>query len=140
MPWRESSLLNLYGANSRLVWVRRVSLAMEAHAVGAWLSAKPHVARHFRRLVANQQALFLLVGVGLVIILFAVNVIAATAVTAAWVALMRHYAQTEADRQRRITESFSKAVEQLANDKLEIRLGGIYTLERISGRVSAIIG
>src|SRR5580700_3939123 len=65
-PWREASLLNLYGANSRLDWVRRVALAVEAHAVGAWLSVKPHVARHFRRLVANQQALFLLVGVGLV--------------------------------------------------------------------------
>jgi hypothetical protein len=32
----------------------------------------------------------------------------------------------------RITESFSKATEQLGNDKVEVRLGGIYTLERIS--------
>ena len=40
--------------------------------------------------------------------------------------------QTAADRQRRITESFSKAAEQLANEKIEVRLGGIYTLERIS--------
>jgi hypothetical protein len=31
-----------------------------------------------------------------------------------------------------ITDSFSKAVEQLGSDKLEVRLGGIYTLERIS--------
>jgi len=45
---------------------------------------------------------------------------------------MRHFAQTEADRQRRITDSFSKAAEQLASDKFEVRLGGIYTLERIS--------
>jgi hypothetical protein len=44
----------------------------------------------------------------------------------------RHDAQTEADRQRRITESYSKAVEQLSSDKIEQRLGGIYTLERIS--------
>ena len=44
----------------------------------------------------------------------------------------RHKEQTDADRQRRITESFSKAVEQLASDKIEARLGGIYTLERIS--------
>ena len=50
----------------------------------------------------------------------------------AGVTLMRHFAQTEADRQRRITESFSKAVEQLGSDKLEVRLGGIYSLERIS--------
>jgi hypothetical protein len=44
----------------------------------------------------------------------------------------RHTAQTDADRQRRITESFSKAIDQLASDKLEVRLGGIYSLERIS--------
>jgi hypothetical protein len=48
------------------------------------------------------------------------------------IASQRHDAQTRADQQRRITESFSKAVEQLANDKVEVRLGGIYTLERIS--------
>lgn len=47
-------------------------------------------------------------------------------------ARLRHEEQTNADRQRRITESFSKAVEQLASDKLEVRLGGIYSLERIS--------
>jgi hypothetical protein len=44
----------------------------------------------------------------------------------------RQQAQTDADRQRRITESFSKAVEQLASEKIEMRFGGIYTLERIS--------
>src|SRR5271155_3969802 len=53
-------------------------------------------------------------------------------VAVALVALLRHFAQTDADRQRRITESFSKAIEQLASDKLEVRLGGIYALERIS--------
>ena len=47
-------------------------------------------------------------------------------------ARLRHEEQTNADRQRRITESFSKAVEQLGRDKLEVRLGGIYSLERIS--------
>ena len=50
----------------------------------------------------------------------------------AWIAWMRHFAQTEADRQRRITDSYSKAVDQLSNEKIEARLGGIYTLERIS--------
>ena len=53
-------------------------------------------------------------------------------VVAAWIALARHRAQTNADLQRRITESFSKAVSQLASDKMEERLGGIYTLENIS--------
>jgi hypothetical protein len=53
-------------------------------------------------------------------------------IAVAGVALMRHFAQTDADRQRRITENYSKAVEQLGSDKIEMHLGGIYTLERIS--------
>ncbi|WP_375496376.1 pentapeptide repeat-containing protein [uncultured Nostoc sp.] len=36
------------------------------------------------------------------------------------------------NNERLITDRFSKSVEQLGNDKLEIRLGGIYSLERIS--------
>ncbi len=47
-------------------------------------------------------------------------------------ARVRHEEQTEADRRRRISESYSKAVTQLASDKIEERLGGIYTLESIS--------
>jgi hypothetical protein len=43
-----------------------------------------------------------------------------------------HGAAPVADLERRITESFAKAVEQLGSDKLETRLGSIYTLERIS--------
>jgi hypothetical protein len=46
--------------------------------------------------------------------------------------LMRHFAQTEADRQRRIVETFTKAVEQLGSDKLEVRVGAIFALERLS--------
>lgn len=52
-------------------------------------------------------------------------------------AAQRHEAQTKADFRRRITESYSKAVTQLASDKLEERLGGIYTLESISKESSA---
>ena len=48
------------------------------------------------------------------------------------IATLRYEEQTKADLQRRITESFTKAVEQLGSDKLQVRLGGIYTLERIS--------
>ncbi len=54
------------------------------------------------------------------------------ALTQARIARQRHEEQTKADLQRRIIESFSKAVEQLGSDKLQVRLGGIYTLERIS--------
>lgn len=57
---------------------------------------------------------------------------ARTATRQAEIASARHEEQTKADRERRITEGFSKAVEQLASDKIELRLGGIYTLERIS--------
>jgi hypothetical protein len=49
------------------------------------------------------------------------------------IAAVRHEEQTSADRQRRITDTFSKAVEQLACEKVEVRLGGIYTLERPAG-------
>ena len=54
------------------------------------------------------------------------------AIRQARTATNRHYEQTRADQQRRLTESFSKAVEQLASDKIEARLGGIYTLERLA--------
>jgi hypothetical protein len=81
----------------------------------------------------RQQAAFISAGAAVVLLLLIFSgVTAAVAAVAAWIALMRHFAQTDADRQRRITESYSKAVEQLANDKIEVRLGGIYTLERIS--------
>jgi hypothetical protein len=40
--------------------------------------------------------------------------------------------QQQAARERLTTENFSKAIEQLGSDKLEVRLGGIYALERIS--------
>jgi uncharacterized protein YjbI with pentapeptide repeats len=59
-------------------------------------------------------------------------VVAWTGVRNARTASERHVAQTEADRQRRLTESYSKAVEQLASEKVAERLGGIYTLEQIS--------
>ena len=57
---------------------------------------------------------------------------AKTAADQAETAAKRHEEQTSADRERRITESFAKAVEQLGSDTLETRLGAIYTLERIS--------
>jgi uncharacterized protein YjbI with pentapeptide repeats len=44
----------------------------------------------------------------------------------------RHLRQTEADRERRITDSFTKAVELLGKPELEVRLGAIYALERIA--------
>jgi uncharacterized protein YjbI with pentapeptide repeats len=58
--------------------------------------------------------------------------LATAALWQAGTARKRHAEQTTADRERRITESFAKAVELLGSDKIEARLGAIYTLERIS--------
>jgi pentapeptide repeat protein len=55
----------------------------------------------------------------------------------AQIAADRHAAQTNADLQRRTTETFSKAVEQLGSEKMEVRVGGIYILERLAGETVA---
>jgi hypothetical protein len=95
--------------------------------------ATPQFERGFQWLLQRQQAAFFSTGVVVAFLLLMFGgVTAAVAAVAAWIALMRHFAQTDADRQRRITESYSKAVEQLAHEKIEVRLGGIYSLERIS--------
>src|SRR3954462_13501893 len=57
--------------------------------------------------------------------------IAWSALRQAGTAARRHYEQTEADRQRRISETYSKAVEKRSSATMEQRLGGIYILERI---------
>jgi uncharacterized protein YjbI with pentapeptide repeats len=45
----------------------------------------------------------------------------------------RHQQQDEAlTREGQVTERFTQAVEQLGGDKLELRLGGIYALERLA--------
>jgi hypothetical protein len=45
-------------------------------------------------------------------------------------------ASTEHDAtERRVTELYTKAVEQLGSDKAPVRLGGMYALERLVGRV-----
>lgn len=38
----------------------------------------------------------------------------------------------ELDRQGQITERFTRAVDQLGSEKLDVRLGGIYALERLA--------
>jgi hypothetical protein len=40
--------------------------------------------------------------------------------------------QAEIASRRHITDTFGKAVEQLGSDKMEVRIGGIYTLERLA--------
>lgn len=57
---------------------------------------------------------------------------AETAAKQAETAALRHEAQVEADRERRITDSFTRAVDQLGSGNLASRLGAIYSLERIA--------
>jgi hypothetical protein len=57
---------------------------------------------------------------------------AGAALRQASIAGKRHLEQTNADRERRITDSFTKAVELLGKPELEVRLGAIYALERIA--------
>ncbi len=57
---------------------------------------------------------------------------AKTASEVTQIASRRHDEQTRADRARRVTDTFSKAVEQLGSEKMEVRVGGIYTLERLA--------
>jgi hypothetical protein len=59
------------------------------------------------------------------------------AIRQAQIAADRHAAQTNTDLQQRTTETFSKAVEQLGNERVEVRVGGIYTLERLAGEALA---
>jgi hypothetical protein len=100
----------------------------------AWKTATAQFERRRQWLLPRQQAVFVAAGVVVVLLLLIFGgVTAAVAAVAAWIALMRHFAQTEADRQRRITDTFSKAVEQLGSEKMEVRVGGIYTLERLAG-------
>ena len=49
-----------------------------------------------------------------------------------WQHLSRTQGQYSATEDDRITARFSQAITHLASDKLEVRLGGIYTLERIA--------
>jgi uncharacterized protein YjbI with pentapeptide repeats len=49
-----------------------------------------------------------------------------------WQHLRRTDAQYQHANEQRITARFSQAIAHLASDKMEVRLGGIYTLERIA--------
>ena len=106
---------------------------MKGRVLPMWGSATLEFERSRQWLAGRQQAAFFAAGVGIVVLLLSFSgMTAAVAAVAAWIALMRHFAQTGADRQRRLTETFSKATEQLGSDKIAVRIGGIYTLERIS--------
>ena len=118
----------------------RFGHAAKERAVPVWKSAQLRSEPALQWLKLRPRVVFWASGIGIALAFLVFSgATAAGAALLAWAALRqaqtaseRHQEQTNADRQRRITESFSKAVEQLGSDKLEVRLGGIYSLERIS--------
>jgi Pentapeptide repeats (8 copies) len=48
------------------------------------------------------------------------------------VGVVATWRQVQVSREAQITERFARAIDHLGNDKKEVRLGGIYTLERIA--------
>ena len=118
----------------------RFDHAAKERALPIWKSAQLRSEPALQWLKLRPRGVFWAVGIGIALAFLVLSgATAAGAALLAWAALRqaataseRHQEQTNADRQRRITESFSKAVEQLESDKLEVRLGGIYSLERIS--------
>jgi hypothetical protein len=118
----------------------RLSHAVKERALPVWKAVQLQSEPALQWLKAGPRVVFWAGGIGMALafLIFSVAT-AAGAALLGWAALRqaataseRHQEQTNADRQRRITEIFSKAVEQLGSDKLEVRLGGVYSLERIS--------
>ncbi len=120
--------MNRFFHQDRGVWTRRwrevKGVALEgwvwSEKTRSWAASHPNLA--FTPLGLS----------GIVIFLKTEQYAPAATFAGAWFALTRHFSQTEADRRRRISEAFSKAVTQLASDNIEERLGAIYTLESIS--------
>ena len=121
----------------------RFGRAAKERALPVWKSAQLQsepALQWLKELKARPRVVFWASGIGIALAFLVFSgATAAGAALLAWAALRqaqtaseRHQEQTNADRQRRITESFAKAVEQLGSDKLEVRLGGIYSLERIA--------
>jgi hypothetical protein len=108
----------------RRSWARTYELSLDA-----WTRSAPDrewIAHHPNLVIAPAivLAIFFLLRAG--------QAAVAATLIGAWFALARGISQAAADFRRRINETYSRAVSQLASDKLEERLGGIYTLENIS--------
>ena len=117
-------LLNTNGARVLAIIAVVIMLAVVVPPAWQWYSEEQ---------VVNNTVTFphaalinpIVAGIGAALLIYA-------AIKQARIASDRHGAQTKADQQRRITESFSRATDQLSSEKIEVRLGGIYTLERLS--------
>jgi hypothetical protein len=105
-------------------WPRVKEISLDAWERSAqareWISKHPNLAIAPAVIVA------------ILVLLIVGQIAVAATLIGAWFALVRGISQGAADFRRRINETYSKAVSQLASDKMEERLGGIYTLESIS--------
>jgi hypothetical protein len=118
----------------------RFGATIREHALPVWKLVQLQCEPALQWLRLRPRVVFWASGIGIALAFLVFSgATAAGAALLAWAALRqaqtaseRHQEQTNADRQRRITESFAKAVEQLGSDKLEVRLGGLYSVERIS--------
>jgi uncharacterized protein YjbI with pentapeptide repeats len=64
--------------------------------------------------------------------IFGAGALALVGLYIAWVRSKAMRDQAEVDREQQLTDLYVKAIEQLGSEKLQIRLGGIYALERIA--------
>src|SRR4051812_28698230 len=107
-------------------WWNRYWPLVRKKTLDAWVqSAK---AREWASLHLPELVSVAAIITGLVLVTYGQAAAAATLIGACFL-LSHNIAQRRADFRRRITETFGKAVSQLASDKIEERLGGIYTLE-----------
>ena len=105
-------------------WPRAKQLTLDAWKRSA--PAREWISHHPNLVIAPA------IVVAILFLLIAGQIAVAATLIGAWFALARGISQAAADFRRRINETYSRAVSQLASDKLEERLGGIYTLENIS--------
>ncbi|MHB8069971.1 MAG: pentapeptide repeat-containing protein [Desulfobaccales bacterium] len=64
--------------------------------------------------------------------IFGAGALALVGLYIAWVRSKAMQDQAEVTREQQLTDLYVKAIEQLGSEKLQIRLGGIYALERIA--------
>jgi len=128
-----------------------VALAAAAGLLAAgWLAPAPWLAEHWPRVLGVVLFLVLVVPrwfmpqndvrIGLLQAVAVVAVIAAVVVT--WQQLdadrRQLRAQLAAAGQEQAADRFTRAIDQLVSERLDVRLGGIYGLERVAARGSGV--
>jgi hypothetical protein len=129
-----------------------VALAAAAGLLAAgWLAPAPWLAEHWPRVLGVVLFLVLVVPrwfmpqndvrIGLLQAVAVVAVIAAVVVT--WQQLdadrRQLRAQLAAAGQEQAADRFTRAIDQLVSERLDVRLGGIYGLERVAARAATLM-